>query len=367
MTLARRSWVEVTYSGKDISEDLAPYLLGATYTDNQGGKADEVSLELQDREGLWRDDWLPGTGNTVEVRIHAENWGEGGDSLFCGTFTIDKFGMGGPPSKVTLGGVSIPTGLAARKTKRSRAWENATLQTIAGDVASSARMPLVWDAPAGQVLDRVDQRSETDLAFLGRLCSANNLALKVTGGQLVVWDLAAYALRDEFTTYTLGESRVLGWSLDVKAFLSTPRVKVVYSDPVSGVVQESTATATEDPDDPLGLSHPVMEEGILGELGVEAAPAIIPQSFDTDAAEVVRQRCRSKAEAEALAKARLAATQSHQAEGTLNVVGDVRLVAGNSIRLVGWGKLDGKYLVETATHSISGGYTVSAKIKRSST
>jgi len=365
VTLARRSWVEVVYDSKDISADLAPYLLGTTYIDNKGGKADEVSLELQDREGLWRGDWLPGTGDTVEVRIHADEWGEGGGSLFCGTFTVDKLGLSGPPSKVTLGGVSVPTGLAARKTKRSRAWESATLATIAADVAASARMTLVWDAPDGEVIDRVDQSSETDLAFLGRMCDAYNLALKVTDGQLVVWDLAVYAAKDEVVSYTLGESRIISWSLEVKAFLSIPRVKVIYSDPVSGTLQECTQTATEDPDDPLGLSRPVMEEGILGELGVEAAPAIIPQSFDVDATEVIRKRARSKAEAEALAKARLAATQSHQAEGSLNVVGDVRLVAGNSIRLAGWNKLDGKYLIETATHAVSGGYTVGLKIKRS--
>jgi len=348
VTLARRAWAEVVYQGKDISADLQPYLLGVSYTDNQGGKADEVAIDLQDRDALWRGDWLPGTGDTIEVRLHADDWGEGGGSLFCGTFTIDKLGMVGPPSTVKLSGVSVPTGLAARKTKRSRAWENATLQTIAGDVATSARMPLVFDAPDTPPLDRVDQRSETDLAFLARLCGERHYALKVTDNQLVVWSVAAYAARDEFTTYTLGESRVIGWSLDVKPYLFTPKVKVVYQDPWQGVVQESTRTAAEamrdpDPDDPLGLQQ---------------------QSFDDEAAEVIRVRARSKAEAEAKAEAALLARNEHSAEGSITVVGDVRLVAGNCIGLAGWNKLDGKYLVETATHTIRGGYTVAAKIKR---
>jgi phage protein D len=348
VTLARRAWAEVVYQGKDISADLQPYLLGVSYTDHQGGKADEVSIDLQDRNALWRGDWLPGQGDTLQVRIHADEWGEGGGTLFCGTFTLDKLGLAGPPSTVKLSGVSVPTGLAARKTKRSRAWENASLQTIAGDVAASARMPLIFDAADTPPLDRVDQRSETDLAFLARLCGERHYALKVTDNQLVVWSIADYGARPEFTTYTLGESRVLSWSLDVKAYLYTPKVKVVYQDPWWGVPQQSTVAAAEAlrgnaEDDPLGLQQ---------------------QSFDDAAAEVIRQRARSKAEAEAKAKAALLARTEHSAEGSLTVVGDVRLVAGNTVRLAGWNKLDGKYLVEKAEHSLRQGYTVRASIKR---
>jgi len=79
---------------------------------------------------------------------------------------------------------------------------------------------------------------------------------------------------------------------------------------------------------------------------------------------VIRMRARSKAEAEAKAKAALLARTEHSAEGSLTVVGDVRLVAGNCIALVGWAKLDGKYMVETATHTLGAGYTVRAKVKK---
>jgi len=349
MTRGRRAWAEVVYEGRDISEDLVPYLLGVTYTDHRGGKADEVSLALQDRDGLWRGSWLPGVGDTITVRIHAEDWGDGEGSLFCGTFTVDRISLAGPPSTVQLSGVSVPTGLAARRTKRSRAWEQVALRTVAEDVAASAGMSLVWDVEeAPGLLDRVDQRHETDLAFLARLCRDYRLELKVHDGQLVVWDVTAYQGKDAVTTYTLGESRVLSWQLDVKAYWYTPKVKVLYKDPWVGEVQQSTIEAAEalrepQPDDPLGLEQ---------------------QSFDDEAAEVIRQRARSKAEAEAKAKAALLTRQEHSAEGSLTVVGDVRLVAGNAIELRGWDKLDGRYLVDRAVHSLGRGYTVQAQIKR---
>lgn len=351
MTLARRAWAEVVYQGKDISTDLQPYLLGVTYTDNRGGKADEVTITLQDRDALWRGPWMPGAGDRIEVRIHADEWGEGGGVLACGTFTVDKLELAGPPATVRLSGVSVPPGLAARKTKRSRAWENTSLQTIAADVAASARMTLVWDVAAAQdpgIIDRLDQRSETDLGFLARVCEVYRLACKVYADQIVIWDVTSYEGRAPVTSYTLGESRVRSWTLAVKAYLYTPKVKVQYQDPWQGVVQESTRTAAQelrepDPDDPLGLA---------------------PQSFDDEAAEVIRVRARSKAEAEAKAKAALLARTEHNVEGSITVVGDVRLVAGNSIRLAGWNKLDGQYLVDRAVHTLGSGYTVQADVKR---
>ena len=83
-----------------------------------------------------------------------------------------------------------------------------------------------------------------------------------------------------------------------------------------------------------------------------------------DAEERVYLRARSKAEAEAKAKAHLLSTQRHSVEGSLTVLGDVRLVAANNLALAGWAKLDGRYQVDSATHTVGGGYTVQAKIKR---
>ena len=348
MTLARRSWAEVVYEGTDISADLAPYLIGVSYTDNEGGQADEVTIDLEDREALWRGDWLPGEGDTLAVRIHAGDWGEGGGSLYCGTFTIDKLTLAGPPSTVRISALSVATGLAARRTKRSKAWENTSLRTVAEDVAASAGMTLVFEASDVGPVDRIVQNSETDLAFLNRIASERHYAAKVTANQLVVWSVADYAARDEVLTYTLGDSRILGWTLDVKAYRFTPKVKVVYQDPWVGDVQESTITAAEalrdpDPADPLGLET---------------------QSFDDEAAEVIRAVARSTAEAEAKAKAALLARAEHSAEGTLTTMGDVRLVAGNCVRLDGWAKLSGKYQVEKAVHSLGAGYTVRVTVKK---
>jgi hypothetical protein len=42
----------------------------------------------------------------------------------------------------------------------------------------------------------------------------------------------------------------------------------------------------------------------------------------------------------------------------------VRLVAGVTVTVAGYGMFDGKYIIETATHSFTGGYGVSLKLRR---
>ena len=46
-------------------------------------------------------------------------------------------------------------------------------------------------------------------------------------------------------------------------------------------------------------------------------------------------------------------------------MGNAKLVAGQIVRLAGYGKLSGKYLVKQARHEIrrSGGYTVGLEVK----
>ena len=105
---ARYAEISLTYSGKDISRDIAPYLLSFTYTDNSSDKADDISLTLEDRERLWIADWFPKKGDTVKASIilhncEAENRTE---SLPCGTFEVDQIECYDPPNQITIKAVS---------------------------------------------------------------------------------------------------------------------------------------------------------------------------------------------------------------------------------------------------------------------
>lgn len=56
--LGRRTEIQVSIGGVDITKDLKPYFLSMTYTDNEGEEADDLRIELQDREGLWTERWI---------------------------------------------------------------------------------------------------------------------------------------------------------------------------------------------------------------------------------------------------------------------------------------------------------------------
>lgn len=56
--LARRAKIQVAFDGVDITSSIAPYILSATYTDNEEDETDDLQIELQDRDGIWLTKWL---------------------------------------------------------------------------------------------------------------------------------------------------------------------------------------------------------------------------------------------------------------------------------------------------------------------
>jgi phage protein D len=59
MANARRSFVKVSYDGKDITEALTASVLEFTYNDKASRESDELTLKCHDRENNWIGDWYP--------------------------------------------------------------------------------------------------------------------------------------------------------------------------------------------------------------------------------------------------------------------------------------------------------------------
>ena len=192
---ARTATPVVLYNDKDISAGLLPYLKQLSYTDNMSGKADDLELTLEDREGLWEGDWMPDKGATLKASLTTSNWSslfEGAQSLDLGQFEVDTITCKGMPSEVTVKAVSIPDNNKLRGEEHSRSWEKAKLSTIANDVATGAGMTLKYTAPDDPQVDRAEQTDESDLAFLYKLCSDHGVAIKVYKDQLILFDEVDY-------------------------------------------------------------------------------------------------------------------------------------------------------------------------------
>ncbi|MDF2984880.1 MAG: hypothetical protein K0R50_390 [Eubacterium sp.] len=56
--LARRTSAEVVFGGVNITKSIQPYILSLSYTDNEEDLADDLQINLQDRDGIWLEKWL---------------------------------------------------------------------------------------------------------------------------------------------------------------------------------------------------------------------------------------------------------------------------------------------------------------------
>jgi len=326
----------VQYEGIENTQDVSKDLLSISYTDNEGGKADDVSLVLKNDHGLWSGPWKPTKGDSITATIITED-DSGVKELNCGTCQIDKLKLAGPPSTFEIGGVSVPSVTTIRRTKKSRAWENVRLSEICSDVAKTGDLELVFQPnPEGvpfdnsdPLYDRRDQRDETDLAFLNRLCTDDGFSLKVTDRQLVVYDQEIMAFQAPVLTYTLGSDWVLSYSFEEELIETYKKAVVEYNDPSEGVLNK------------FEYEDPSIERG--------------------QTVKIVR-RTESIEEAERIAKAELKKRNRKKITCSLSVIGRTDLVSGSTVYLASFGAYDGKYYVQKSEHSVQSGYTVSLEL-----
>lgn len=56
----------LTYEQKDITADIAPYLLSFTYTDYLSDQSDELQVSFEDVDGRWLRTWYPNQARQFE-------------------------------------------------------------------------------------------------------------------------------------------------------------------------------------------------------------------------------------------------------------------------------------------------------------
>lgn len=323
-----RTYVELTYEGKDITRDVSGDMLSFNYTDNEHGKADDMTLTLKDDKALWSGPWLPGKGDTVSAVI-VQEYNDELNRLDCGTFTIDELTFSGPPSTVEMKGVSIPLDTSIRRLKKSRAWENVRLSEIAQDIANTGGIDLVFLVPLDPLYDRIDQREESDLKFLQRICEQEAYSVKVTDRQLVVFSSLEQEATASVMTIEKGANNLKSWSFKDQAHDLYNTVIVSYKDIKTGQVNEYT---------------------------------YVDETIANGRTAKLVKRADSIEEAERMAKAELRKKNRWGKSGTITLIGHTNLVAGVTITYQSGSAWDGKYLISKATHTVSSGYETSLEM-----
>lgn len=90
------------------------------------------------------------------------------------------------------------------------------------------------------------------------------------------------------------------------------------------------------------------------------------QDITADDTLQVRTKAEDRTQADQKAKTALYRANSEGQTGRLSIGGNPILLAGNTVRLSGFGALNGKYRIESSSHSISGGsaYMTSLEVRR---
>ena len=324
MTYERKTEIELTYEGVDISNDIAPSLLSFRYTDNGTGRADDLQISLEDREGRWRGTWFPNDGDNIKASLLLHYWTDTKPlRLSCGTFQVDGIDYSGPPDVIHISAVSWPVESGLKNEEKSKAWEKVSLSQIASRIADGAGLKSQFET-LDVKYDRIDQTQQTDIAFLAQLAEKEGASVKVTNGLLVVYDDRRFELVPPVATIERGESRVKSYSFQ------------------RNIVDAAYASCTLTYFDTSNKK----KQTITGTYAIPGAKGPTLK---------IQERVESTAEAIRYARNELRRRNREAQKASFVMMGDPKLVQGVTLDIKGYGKYDGIYFVETATHSVDGG------------
>ena len=278
----------------------------------------------------------------------------------------------GSPRICEIRAVSVPLKAPIRRRLVSKAWEKYTLKRIASEIAKKAEISLIFETEEDPEYDRLDQKDESDLAFLTRLCRDAGFSLKVTDDTIVIFDQTRFEKMDPICTLELGKADILSWDFQNEQSETYKSCVVSWRD-IKKKIRKSVGGYNIDLEKPS--TNPPAKYNIdlekIDSSNARKNPAvntyvyIDPDADDNGQEYKLKKRVTSRAEAERLAKATLRKLNLRKLTGSMTLVGDTRLVAGVVVEVRGFGSFDGRFFVESATHSVSGsGYTTSINVRR---
>lgn len=321
---ARRVKVVAIYKGKDITTSLSEYLTGFSFEDEEG-TADTIQIDLQDRHGKWHGPWLPEKHDEIRASIEILNDTHDGSKevLDCGVFYVDDTSYSGPPDKVSIKAIAIPLPAGGKDEKNSRVWENVMMSQMAGDIAASAGLKLIYDAP-DYMYDRAVQDQETDLSYIKKRALKEGIAIKITSEYLVLYEQKKYENKKALLSLKRGVDDIKDYSFkedsNAKGY---KKIEITYFD---NQKKKNTKYVYEVP-------------------GVSDGP-----TFKSN------ERAKNLAEAKRFANNIAREKNKKVKTGSITLKGNPKLLTGYTVQIIGFAKFDGKYFIEKTSHDVTGGY-----------
>lgn len=325
----RKASVALLYNGKNATAQVSPYLASFTYTDVSSGSSDTISVELNDRDRKWIGPWFPKTGDRLKPTIRTQNWDADNikTSFLCGAFCVDDFSFKGNPIKMSLDGVAIPATSSFKSTKRTQTYEKTNLKEIGQKVAERAGIALFYEAKE-MTIEKVEQNDQDDCSFYNSLVTKYGFAMKIFNDKIVIFDEATYEQKPTIAILTEKDFDP-NWSWNTSIAGTYTGVKYEYTN------SKKNKTFT-----------------------VEAG--------DGDRILTCNEAAENLTEATAIALAALNSANKGTTTMNLTLKGRWYIFATACVLIVGLGKLNGKYYVDKAIHTLGGdsGYKTALKLRK---
>lgn len=174
----KRGDYRIEVQGTDITRVIADRFISLTVTDVAGAASDSFSLKVDNR-----DDKLayPLTGAKLRIWIGPE-----GELMDKGLYTVDEVSEDLQTGDLEISGKAMNT-KGTLKAQKTKTWEATTLGELVKVIASQNGYGYtVHPACQGIKLGHINQKAESDMNLLTRLCKKHSALMKVGNDKLLV-------------------------------------------------------------------------------------------------------------------------------------------------------------------------------------
>lgn len=312
----RKVELNIIYQGKNITEQIKDYIESLSYIDVASGASDSISLQLNNLDKKWINEWMPEKGDEIIVEIKIKNRETEGveEVVPCGIFMSDDISFSGSPLICSIKATSVLQNEGFKAQKRTKTWEKLTVFQIASEIATNANVELYYEANE-ILIDTIEQLEEADSKFLFGLCKSYGLAMKVFAKKICIFDVEIYEQKEPVVT--LKPENITKWSYNTTLSGSYTGVKLSYSNPKN-------------------------DEEITVEFGEKTRVLELNEKVD------------NYVDAERKAKARLHEENKKMNTLEITMPANPKIIASSMIAVKELGKLNGNYYVEQIRHKIDG-------------
>ncbi len=319
-----KSVFNINYNGRNITQSLDQYVTGISYTDNVSGVSDELSLDLEDKDERWSNEWYPDKGADIDISFGYEP----GDIVKINTLQIDEITIRGSKQDGEVVSLKAISKAITKQlhTKRSRGHENKTLSEIVNTYAAKYGLTVVGKIE-NITIGRVSQYREKDITFLHRLADEYGYVFSIKGNKMIFHHLQTLEGLPHVATIDKGDC--ISWDIRDKSLHIYNAATVQSHHPKQNKVVKSTYTIDQLPN----------KDGVNFDY--------IKQSNDTLN---IKTKTENEGQANSKANAALYKANSVQQTGNIELPGNPLYVAGVNIELTGFGKNSGIWNVLKAVH-----------------